>query len=290
MRTTKILFAITLLALASLACGIDVDLPITTDVITGPEIIDQITIPYLEDPNTTALVTLNFGAGELFLSPGAEGALINGETTYNVEDLKPDISIDNEIVKIKAGSLDIDGFPRLGDEFRNIWDLSFSSTPIDLTIRAGAYVGDFELGDLSLVNLHIADGASEVTLNFEKPNRIEMGSLRYETGASNIKLTNLANANFNTMIFESGAGNYDLDFSGQLLRDANVFIETGLSTMTISVPKNMNVDLRIEGSLTNVSDRGSWEQAGDSYIIAADGPILRIVIEMNAGNLILKNP
>jgi hypothetical protein len=117
-----------------------------------------------------------------------------------------------------------------------------------------------------------------------------MQSLRYETGASDITLSNLANANFNTMIFESGAGNYELDFSGQLLRDSHVYIETGLSSMTISVPAQMNVKLSYEGGLTNITTRGAWEQSGNYYTISGTGPTLTISIEMSAGNLILRNP
>lgn len=286
----KILLAVFILVLATLACSIDLDLPVNTELITGPLLTEQINIPALEDPDAIAQVTLNFGAGELFLSPGNESALISGEASYNVDDLKLDVSIQEEIIKIKTGSLEIDGIPKIKDKVKNVWDLNLSSKPIDLTIKAGAYVGDLELGDLSLVSLHIADGASEVNLNFANPNRTIMKSFRYETGASNIKLSNLSNANFDTMIFESGAGNYELDFSGQLIRDADVFIETGLSTMTIVVPENIHVELQVEGNLANISTRGSWEKVMDTYVISGEGPTLTIVVQISAGNLILRNP
>jgi hypothetical protein len=286
----KFLMILSTLVLASLACGLNINIPITTDIKTGPIVTDEIQIPFLEVPDTTAAVTLEFGAGELNLSPGAVGYLINGEASYNVEDLKPDISINDEAIRIETGNLEITGIPSFKERVKNKWNLSLSSSPIDLTIKAGAYVGDFEFGNLALVNLHIADGASEVEMNFAQPNQIEMQSLRYETGASNITLRNLANANFSTMIFESGAGNYTLDFSGQLQRDATVFIETGLSTLTILVPEDMHVKATVEGGLTNITTREPWEQSGNMYTIAGEGPTLTISIQMNAGNLILKNP
>jgi hypothetical protein len=233
MHKYQFLLILSILILASLACSLDINFPITTDIKTGPTVTDEIQIPSLEEPDNTAVVTLGFGAGELNLSPGADGVLIDGEATYNVDDFKPDIYIDHEVIRIETGNLEIAGIPKVRERVKNTWDLNLGSSPIDLTIKAGAYVGDFELGNLALSNLHIADGASEVEMNFEQPNRIEMQSLRYETGASNITLRNLANANFSTMIFESGAGNYTLDFSGQLQRDATVFIETGLSTLTV---------------------------------------------------------
>jgi len=286
----KLILVIMVLVLATLACTFNIDNPITTELLTGPLVTDQINIPFLSDPEADAEVIINFGAGDLFISSGAEGALISGEVSYNVEDLKPDISMDNEVIRIKTGSLDIDGIPRFNEKVQNTWTLNLSESPIDLTIKAGAYVGELALGGLSLANLHIGDGASEVNLSFSEPNLIAMDTFRYETGASNIKLKNLSNANFTTMLFESGAGSYELDFSGQLSRDANVFIETGLSTMTITVPENINVELRVEGALKNISTRGNWKQQMGSYVITAEGPTLTILVEMSAGNLILRNP
>jgi hypothetical protein len=290
MQTYKILLATTLLALATLACGFDVDLPITTDIKTGPTVTDDIQVPFFGDPNAPADLTLAFGAGELYLSPGAEDSVLSGEATYNIEDMKPEISIQDGVIEIKTGNLEIDGIPNFTESVENTWDFNLGAMPMDLSIRAGAYVADFELGGLSITSLHVSDGASEVVMEFDEPNLVEMKTLRYETGASDITLRNLANANFNTLIFESGAGKYELDFSGQLQRDADVFIETGLSTMTLVVPEDMNVKLSIEGGLTNVSSRGAWDQSGSIYTIEGSGPLLTITLEMNAGNLILTNP
>ena len=118
-----------------------------------------------------------------------------------------------------------------------------------------------------------------------------MTTLRYETGASNLALSNLANANFETMIFQGGAGSYDLDFSGELQQDCTVFIKAGLSTITISVPEGTQVSLRTEGGLSNTSTRGdAWEAQGNEYSMPGEGPLLTITVEMGAGNLVLQNP
>lgn len=290
MHTKKFLFVISALILVSLACSLNVNLPMTTDVITGEEEQEEISIPDFPDLKLPAKITLGFGAGEMNLSRSDSDNLISGIATFNVSDLKPDISISDGSVKIKTGNLDIEGIPNFNKKVKNTWDLSFGTHPIDLTIKAGAYVGQFELGGLSLSALHISDGASEVDVNFGQPNQVVMETFRYETGASNITLRNLANANIDTMIFQSGAGNYELDFSGQLQSDTNVFIETGLSSLTISVPEDTKVDLEVEGGLTNITSRGNWIQSGNQYQIQAEGPTIHIVVEMNAGNIILDHP
>ncbi len=290
MRAKNIFLAITTIALVSLACGINIDLPITTDIKTGPTVVDEINIPAPPDQNIVSEVTLNFGAGELNLNPSNGTAFIEGQITYNVEDFKPEITEVNNEVKIETGNLEIDGIPNFDDRVKNIWDLNLGDYPLALTIKAGAYSGNFELGGISLTNLHIADGASDVEIIFSKPNHSEMQTLHYETGASNIKLKNLASANFNTMIFESGAGNYELDFSGELQRDANVFIETGLSSFQISVPDSIKTQVKVEGGLTNISTRGPWNQSGNVYSIPGEGYLLNVIIKVNAGNLILSSP
>lgn len=285
----QILLAIGVLVLVTLACGVSIDVPIKTDIKTGPTVTDDIMVPSPSGKDTTSFVTLGFGAGEMYLSPGADGALIQGTADYNINDLKPDINISGDTVRIENGSLEINGIPNFKEQVKNIWDLKFGDSPIDLTIKAGAYLGQFELGGLALTSLHVADGASDVNVNFAVPNLIEMQSLHYETGASDITLNHLANANFTTMIFESGAGNYELDFSGALQRDATVFIETGLSSMTVIVPENANVRLTVNGGLTNISTRGNWEQSGNSYLINGEGPTLTISVDMSAGSLILRS-
>ncbi len=289
MQKQSIFSVLVALALATLACGININLPISTDIKTGPTTIKEIRVPEPADGESNEII-LAFGAGELTLSSGAEQAILEGTATFNVEDLRPEVVTQGNQTKISNGNLEINGIPNFQEKVINRWDFILANDiPIDLTIKSGAYVGDLELGGLSLSSLQVADGAADVDLNFAEPNQITMGTLRYETGASNISLTNLANARFETMIFQGGAGNYELDFSGDLRQDAEIFIEAGLSSMTITVPDGTNVELSIEGGLTNIAMRGAWQTSGNRYTLQGDGPQLNITVEMGAGNLVLQN-
>jgi len=111
--------------------------------------------------------------------------------------------------------------------------------------------------------------------------------LRYETGASNVELKGLANANFNTLVFQGGAGDFTLDFSGELQRDGTVTINSGFSNIILVIPENVNANVTMESGLTNVSTGSSWDKKGDIYTQAGDGPTLTFVIEMGAGNITL---
>lgn len=291
MYKKSIFAAIAAVALMTLACGMSINFPVETDIKTGPTEVDEIQVPKLDTTKEISEITIAFGAGELFLSPGAEDNLIEGTATYNVIDLHPDIKINDNRVHISNGNLEINGFPSFNEKLENTWKLNLSSDPIDLNIKAGAYKGEYEFGGLNLTGLHITDGAADVDLNFSEANLGTMDTLRYETGASNINLNNLANANFETLIFQGGAGDYELDFSGELQEDATVIIETGLSSVTILVPEEVNVELTMEGGLSSVSARGAWEGSGGHFSQEAKGgPTLTITVEMGAGNLNLRNP
>ncbi len=282
------LVCLAVLGLVSLACGFSINLPIR-DVKVGPTVVEEVNIPVPDGAETPARLTLGFGAGELFISPGAGAMLVSGKVTYNVEDLKPVITVTSEETLIETGDLNLKGIPDFGNDMQNIWDIKLGEFPLDLRINAGAYKGVFNLGGLAIQNLHISDGAAESNLDFSAPNPIEMEMLRYNTGASQVRLTGLANANFGEMEFKGGAGDYTLDFSGQLKRDATVTVDSGLSSVTVVVPKGVSARIFVDGGLANVDISGDWEKLGNQYTLEGEGPRLTININIGAGSLNLRD-
>jgi hypothetical protein len=275
----KIISAILVLALASLACGFSIDLPERPKA--GPEVEESITVADPKSDETR--LTISFGAGILTLSPGAEN-LVDGTAVYNVDDLKPQIKKSGGSVEIRQG--DFKSLP-LFEDMKNEWDLKLGDTPLDLTVEAGAYEGNLELGGLALKTLTVKDGASHVDLSFTEPNQAEMSVLRYETGASDIKLTGLANANFSTLAFSGGAGNFTLDFSGELQRDAVVTVESGFGNLSLLVPEDVNAVVTVESTAVNINHGSGWAQNGQKYTQSGSGPALTIVVKMAAGNLVI---
>jgi len=280
-----IFLIVSALALATLACGITINLPVDR-IVTGPTQTEEIMIqqPVADEVE----LTLDFGAGNLEILPGEDGALVSGTATYNVPDFKPEIDVDENRVHLSTGNLEINGIPRFGDNLENKWDLKLGDHPTNLTINSGAYKGELELGGLSIKSLDITDGAAEVRLRFSELNQVEMDRLRYQTGASNVELSGLANANFSAMVFRSGAGEYRLDFSGDLKRDATVTVESGFSQVTIVVPEGTLAQVITSGGLLNVDTSGDWEKEGDSYSLSGSGPALTISVDMGVGNLVLR--
>ncbi len=275
----KVITVVLVLALATLACGFNISIPSAPT--PGPDITDNISVPAPTSGETQ--LTFSFGAGELTLSPGAQN-LVEGTAVYNIPDLKPEVINQGGKIEVKEG--DLKGLPYPKD-IKNQWDLKLGAAPMDLTINAGAYKGSYELGGLSLTGLTIKDGASDVNLSFSKPNPSEMAVFRYETGASSVKLSGLANANFNTMIFNSGAGNYTLDFSGTLKHDATITVTSGISNLILVIPDGVKANVTVESGVSNVTAGSEWTQNGNSYTQNGSGPTLTFIVKTGAGNLTL---
>lgn len=276
------------LVLTTLACGVRINVPVT-NVTTGEVVTEEININKPDTSEEITDLTINFGLGQLNISPGAETALVSGIATYNIVDLKPKVTQENNRVVLETGDLEISGVPKFDKSVKNEWDLELGEMPIALNLNSGAYEGDLELGGLSIKSLIIMDGASDVTIRFTEPNQNEMTKFEYQTGASTVKLYGLANANFSEMNFKSGAGDYTLEFSGELIRDATVTINSGMSSITLDVPDGTSARLFFDGGFSNVDIHGDWEKEGNAYFLSGGDPMLTININMAAGNLTLKN-
>jgi hypothetical protein len=127
------------------ACTFQVTLPGIQKV--GPVVTDEINVPLPGQDSQVMDVTMDFSAGDLNLNPGST-ALISGTAKYNVSDFKPEITVTESTAHIKQGNWKMSGIPDFTN-IKNEWDLALGNFPIDLTINAGAYHAEYELGWLS---------------------------------------------------------------------------------------------------------------------------------------------
>jgi len=278
---SKIILAFLVLSLTTLACSFTINLPDAPE--PDPEVTDEISVS-VPDAEEVSL-RLSFGAGDMKLAPGAK-KLVEGTATYNYSEFEPVVEEDEGDVRIRMGDEEFSGFPTFKD-LKNEWDFKLGDEPMDLTIESGAYDGNFELGGLSLENLTVRDGAANVELDFSEPNQVEMSTFRYETGASDVKMSGLANANFSIFDFSGGAGNYTFEFSGDLQRDATIKIASGFSNIIISVPEQVNAVVTVDSGASNINVGSSWSSKGNVYKQKGEGPTLTFVIEVGAGNVTL---
>ena len=277
MRTRPLLACLALL-LATLACSIQ-NIQMKT--------IDTQTVAIAEPmPSDNDLTELNFKmtGGKFSLIPGADG-LVKGSITYNLEQWEPEFTRRDNFYQIRqVDPLHITGIP--SGDIENNWDLALSTAiPLNLSIEGGGSDNFFNLTGLQLTDLRIIQGASDTEIRFDTPNPISMDTFVFTTGASSAELFGLANANFETMTMSSGAGDYTLDFSGSLSRDATVDIKAGVSNIKIVIPIGMNAMINNLGTVTNINTKGTWLLTDNTYSTESSGPMLTINLNVAVGNV-----
>jgi hypothetical protein len=139
----KIIPAIFILALASVACGFSVPLPKAPT--PGADVTDQITVAAPTSGETR--LSLSFGAGELNLSSGAKN-LVDGAATYNVPELKPGVVANGNDIQINQGNFKANVTIESGasnvnagsgwTQSGNLYTQSGSSPALSFIIKTGA--------------------------------------------------------------------------------------------------------------------------------------------------------
>jgi hypothetical protein len=280
MKSQKLLI-LGLIVLTLMACSFTVNVP---SVDTGISNTLEISEPALSGVDTNQVI-IEMGAGTLRIAGGATD-LINGTVEYNVTNWKPEITRSASRITLSQNNSSNVGIP--DGNIQNNWNLQFGDAPIDLTLNAGAYEGKLDLSGLSLTNLRISDGASKSTILFDSLNPVEMDELTYKTGASDVELLGLGNANTRNIYFDSGVGSYTLDFSGDIQNDMFVRIQSGMSDMTIIIPDNASAKVVFNNGLSNIDATGTWTISGSSYECGTSGPLITINLDMAVGNVQLK--
>jgi serine/threonine-protein kinase len=255
----------------------------------GETVSEAIRVP-LPDGSDIPDLVLEFGVGRLDLKPGADGALVDGTITYNVEQLKPEVVQNGNEIRIQAEEgIGLAGFTT-GD-VTNFWDLRLAAVPVKLAITGGGAGNKIELGGLSVQDLSVMFGGADLDLSFSEPNQIEMNLLELAGGASNANMTGLANARAGDITFQGAAGSFTFDFSGELQDDLDVRIEAGLGTVVLIVPAETAAEVVVSGTLANVSTDGAWQKTDKGFFLpgeAGSGNKIEIDVEMGPGSLELR--
>ena len=192
-------------------------------------------------------VIIKFGAGKLDLISGQED-VFEGNFQYDKSILRPNIQYETLgetgiLTLSQSIKKDLDlPFP-----YKNIWNLKLpSGVPLQLYINTATYSGDIDLTNLQIENFYLNSGASQTNIVFNQPNLIDLKNINIKTGASTIKMLGLANANFDKMDFNGGAGSYTFDFSGNLTKKSKVNINVGAAKIILKIPSAIGTKIIIE--------------------------------------------
>ncbi len=256
-----------------------------------------ITVDLPDTSRGPARLVVRFGAGHLDVAPGTRRALVSGEALYNNELFAPTVRVEGGKTVLSSGDghLElrefIDSWSKVKDHL-NRWELELAPVPMELELELGASSASLDLGGLPLRRLRLAQGAADLTLDFDRPNPVEMSALTYNGGASRATLRSLANANTSRVEVYGGGGAFDLDFSGKLRRDLSVKVEAGAGEVTLSFPREADVEVTTHTGLALVDFRGTWNRPSEHLYRhpgqrADRGPRITVDAAVLAGKLLL---
>ncbi len=249
----------------------------------------EVNVPY---PDAEAIhLRLSIGACRLQVKPGAGEAWVSG--TYRDPTGRVPLRVLQE-----GGTVRITQGPDWGDFTRIFegvptFDLGIgSSKPFQLTIEGGASENRFDLSGLPITRLNLKHGAGRNELDFSAPNPARMESLEIGAGAGNLVARNLANSNAAHLRVDGGAAAFSLDFGGELSKDMEVRVSTGVSSVDISVPGSTRAKIYSESLLggLRVGD-GFTKQEGAFWTqgaLVGEGPLLTIHTNVAVGSLSIK--
>ncbi len=205
--------------------------------------------------------------------------------TYDIEDDKGVFHLSNE--------KEHTNFPFLGlSSEKDSVDLELSnSVPVSLDMGFGVCDAAVDLGGMEISDANFSTGVCSFDLNFSSPNRIECSNISVKTGISSVTVENLSNARAKSIDFNGGLGSMKIDFGGKLVTDCDVRVKTGLGSVEISIPSDINTTITTpESFLTSVDVAGFYSQGGGVYRSSErKGPKLKIYVESAMGGVKIKS-
>jgi len=254
------------------------------------------TTPDDEHQDGSGKVKVYFGGGIMNLhkyrdSSAAEPFLTEGIATYSDDRFEPTIEYNDKGVVITSGHPDrwkeISNFPFTKD-YVNEWDLSLGSGPLKFSAVTGAGKISMDFGGLSLTSIKLQLGASETMVDFSEPMLNDLKKFHIDGGAMKLVVTNLCNSRADEIDLNLGAGDFVLDFRGDLTRNLRVSLNGGAARYQILVPGSRYCSITKPGLLVGMSVGENWRVSGENYIHEGDGPKIIIESRIGLGSLELK--
>jgi hypothetical protein len=216
-------------------------------------------------------VKVQFGVGDLHISPGPPGTLYRYQLLYDADHFEPVTDYHPAGRRLELG---VKGGNHGGyhdrDRPRQRLDVSLSpATPTSLDLAFGAGTSEIELGGISVTDATVKSGASETKIRFSQPNPVACRWFSLEVGAIDLETEKLGNARCERLELKGAAGKVVLDLTGQWTEGATIDVEIamGLGSVTLRLPESTGVEASVDRFLVSF-DRSGLRRRGANYYSA----------------------
>ena len=223
---------------------------------------------------------LDFGLGELKIRAHDKPKTVTGTIQYRSSRTKPDVEFssngENAILKVKENSdynfeccengIDFNNFS-FGDDFHNAMDFQLAmDIPTELELNFGLGEADIDITGLSLSYFEFDCGLSDVKLKMDGTNKITCERVSISCGLGDFNGYGLGNLNTRKFSLDVGLGAAMIDLRGKFDEDMDLSIDVGLGALELILPKNVNINLRVDHSfLSSVDVDGLMSKGNNKY-------------------------
>ena len=229
-------------------------------------------------------VKVEYGAGRLELNAADRPTLYRMEMRYDEERFSPVSTFDEKSRRLHLAVAGKEGRRNnvsLKEGSRTEISLT-REVPLDIDLDFGAGEAEIDLGGLRIRRLDVSTGASETSIGFDQPNPIRAERVNINSGASQLRVTELGNARFERFTFQGGVGETTLDFTGDWQADAVASVKMGIGSVVLRFPRELGVKVEKSSFLTSF-DADRMVKRGGSYVSTNwDGARHRLTIDIEA--------
>lgn len=203
---------------------------------------------------------IEFAAGRLDLRPAASGRLYALSLSYDADRFRPIGRYDAEAGQVNLGVEGIGSGGIRVDRRKALPQDALIELPtgVELTLDAslGAAESTLELGGLRLSALDLKTGASRTTINFASRTTGACRTASVTSGAGELTVNSAGNSGCRSWRLEGGVGAVHLDLGGAWPADARVTLNMALGGVTLSVPRDLGLRVRVSGFLSGFDAKG----------------------------------
>ena len=211
---------------------------------------------------------IEFAAGRLDLRPAASGRLYALSLSYDADRFRPIGRYDAEAGQVNLGVEGIGGGGIRVDRRKALPQDALIELPtgVELTLDAslGAAESTLELGGLRLSAFDLKTGASRTTINFASRTTGACRTASVTSGAGELTVNSAGNSGCRSWRLEGGVGAVHLDLGGAWPADARVTLNMALGGVTLSVPRDLGLRVRVSGFLSGFDAKG-FSKAGKTH-------------------------
>ncbi len=195
-------------------------------------------------------IDINIDAGEIKVRQNEIDDQCHVRIQYNTDHAEADIRF-NEKKNALDVIVDYDSWKSVGKDQEDhnrgpeiLIELP-SSAILDINAKLKAGEFDMRLGGLKIRSFQFTNWAGEADINFATPNQIEMETLDINFKVGELDIRNLGNARFKEADINSGIGELNIDFRGDMLERAMARIDLDIGETQITVPEEVGSKLRV---------------------------------------------